>query len=119
FPVDGEMQADTAVVEDIQPGTCYGMPGAVSNETVDRYLGDNPELADYVRENYNLTDKRQVYSRMKQFDAVTLNRTVEGYRFKVRDGNCCTITTVTGSVEPGMEGLNLTVENRSTKNVPC
>ncbi|MDY6776491.1 MAG: hypothetical protein SVQ76_00120 [Candidatus Nanohaloarchaea archaeon] len=113
------MDVKAAVVEEIDPGTCYGMPGAVSDEMVQDHIESRPELAGYVRENYNLTDERQVYSRMKQFEAVTLNRTDSGYSFQVRDGNCCTITTVTGSVEPEAEGLNLTVENRSSRNVPC
>ncbi|MDY6769006.1 MAG: hypothetical protein SVW02_02775 [Candidatus Nanohaloarchaea archaeon] len=118
-PTAGKLPAKAALVAEYEPGTCYGMPGGVSQEMVASALQQNADVAAFVRDRYNLTEDRAVFNRVKQFNAVTLTETSGGYEFTVEDGNCCTITTYTGTVTKEDGRYTISQTGNTTENVPC
>ncbi|MCJ7450446.1 MAG: hypothetical protein MUP58_01765 [Candidatus Nanohaloarchaeota archaeon QJJ-9] len=107
------------LVEKYQPGTCFGMPGGVSEKMIEQTIEQNKKLSDYIKNQYNLQDKQKIYNKIKQFQNINLNRTGKKYDYILRDGNCCTITTYNGTATLGEGTITIQEENRSSENVPC
>ncbi|MFB6294639.1 MAG: hypothetical protein ABEI97_02675 [Candidatus Nanohaloarchaea archaeon] len=118
-PAAEPLPATAAVVAEYDPGTCYGMPTAVSPEMINTTLAQNPETAAFIRDRYATNSRFQTYSKLQQFSAVTLEETGDGYRFTVEDGNCCSITTYTGTVRRTADGYVIEETGNSTRTVPC
>lgn len=108
------------LVEKYSPGTCFGMPGPIPGQEINKTLEQNPELVKYIEDRFNVSEDRGIYKKITQFSNIQLNKTAEGYDFILKDGNCCKITTYQGKVtiEEG-EVEKISTTGKSTKNVPC
>lgn len=111
-------EARAAVVETVDPGTCFGMPGPVTEETKEDALQRNPDLAAFIRERFDTAATGETYERLRQYQQVILHNASAGYRFSVEDGRCCEIKTINGTVVGGREP-RVRFGANSTRTVPC
>lgn len=116
-------EARAAVIEAVDPGTCFGMPSPPSTEMMNRTVQENPDLAAFIQDQYQINGSAyrrvaKTYRYIRRFRQVTLRNTSTGYRFSVEDGDCCAITTINGTVT-GRRDPQVRFGQNTTKSVPC
>lgn len=119
---DNKIQRDMKahIVEEYDPGTCYGMPGVVSEKLMQDSVERNDELSEYIKQRYGVTKTKEIYHKIQQFNAVSLEKNPEGNMlFEIKDGNCCTINHIDGKIKQTDSGFQTTVKETKTENVPC
>ncbi len=114
-----EINIKIYLIDKYAPGMCFGMPGPVSDELVNRTLNQYPELVTLVKNRYNLSKDSQIFEKIEQLNSVTLVKTDAGYDFSFTDGGCCSINKYSGKIK--IEGDQITDEitNTSSEQVPC
>jgi len=109
-----------AIVDEYDPGTCFGMPTVVTEEQANATVADREALVDAICNEYDVdrNETFELYSTIQQFEQVQVTERTDGtYAFELRDGNCCTITTITGIYDP--ETGEISESARSSETVPC
>jgi len=109
-----------AVQQEYDPGTCFGMPGMVTEDHVNETIADNDELVESLCNDYPVTknDSHKLYTMIQQFGQIQVTEQSNGtYNFTVRDGECCVITTIRGVYNP-VTG-DVTETTRTNETVPC
>lgn len=115
-PPDETVERKTVLVDQFQPGD-WGMPGRTPDDVIRSELEQHPDLARYIRARYGLANDRDVYQKLEQFQRVTLRDNLA--RFTVKDGSTCTLEIINGTIAETGEGYDVTVTDRTAKNVPC
>lgn len=106
------------LIKRFNPGTCYGMPKPITKKQQEKVIKNNKELLVYIRLKYNIDNHRKIYFKIKQFKAITLDKKRRNiYKFTIKNGKCCTITTIKGTINS--ETLNINLKNKTNENVPC
>lgn len=96
------------------------MPTGVTKEQINQFIERNSEIADYVKEEFEISQENKIYEKIKQFKQIYLEKNPHSYKFELNDGNCCEIITYKGTVSiEGGEFQKINQTNKSVKNVPC
>lgn len=117
-PKINETEVKHDIVNEYNPGTCFGMPGAVSEKRMNETISKHPSLVKYISNKYSLNNTREVYRKIEQFNQVNVSQINETHmKFTIMDGNCCTIKTINGTLNTKTGEIVET--NNSTRTVPC
>ena len=120
FTVSTDLRVKLYLVDKYKPGVCFGMPGPIPTEAVRGMIDRNKDLAQFLRQQYNLTSDLEVYNKIKQLQNIQLSQLGSGkYSFTFMDGQCCTLTYYEGQVQIVGNNINDTVGTKETKTNPC
>ncbi len=120
FVVTQDLQVELYLIDKYKPGTCYGMPSPVPQESIDGMIVRNPDLTQFLKNRYNLTSGLEIYNKMKQIGAINLSLISGGnYNFEFHDGQCCTQTEYQGQVNVVGQTISDKLEVQESKTNPC
>lgn len=114
-----ELNIKAYLTEKYNPGGCFGMPESIPEEVVIETLSKNTNLATFVKNRFDISEDYEIYTKIEQFNGVTLTKTEFGYDFVFSDGRCCDIHTYTGKIIVNPNQITDEITNQSTENVPC
>ena len=120
FAVTPELLAKMYLADKYKPGTCYGLPKPVPEEAVAGMIARNPQLAQFLKQKYELSSDLDIYNKIKQLNGISLDKLGSGnFNFEFMDAQCCTMTGYQGQVL--IIGSNITdkVDKQETKTNPC
>ena len=113
-----EYRLERALIREFDVGTTFGMPKALTEEQIDLTAAEHPTLADRIRRDFDADDNRSVYTRIRQFQQVSVDHADgDTYRFSIRSGHGCSVTRITGAIDQGTD--EVTVANRTSLAMPC
>jgi len=108
------------LVDKYNPGTCYGMPSPVTEESINGMIARNKSLSALVKEKYKLKSDLEIYMKLKQIFGIQIEPVSGGkYEYDFIDGQCCSLNSYIGQIENIGGKISDTVTNQETKNNPC
>ncbi len=120
FTVSNELIVGMYLADKYDPGICYGLPVTIPDSAIKSKIAYEPELAEFLRQKYNLKSDLDVYNKMKQLQSsISLEFTGGKYKFNILDGQCCTQKKIEGTVEYLGGKISDTIIRQETKNNPC
>lgn len=100
FTITPQLIAKMHLVDKYKPGVCYGKAIPIPDVAIQGMLDTYPDLAAFVRQKYSLKTDLEVYTKMKQLNAIMLTESASSsYNFRFMDGQCCTETIYIGTVQ--------------------
>jgi len=119
FVITPELRAKLYLTDIYNPGVCYGLPGPVPAISVETLLARNRQLETFLRSQYSLKEDLDVYTKIKQINAISLEANRTGYQFNFTDAQCCTLKAYQGQVDTLSPKLKHEVEREDIKENPC
>lgn len=120
FVITQELIVQLYLIDKFNPGVCFGLPGPVPEEAVTSVLSSNLVLAKFLKDKYRLSTDLDVYNKIRQIKAITLQKIVGGkYNFSFMDGQCCTLMYYKGRVNVIGNDISDEVTDQETKTNPC
>lgn len=98
-------------------GTCFGMPSPTTETERKQTISEHNELALQLINEYDIEAVERLYTLVTKFLQIELDQeTSTKFSFTIRDGQCCTMRVIRGSITTTGEILETTEE---TKTMPC
>jgi len=108
------------LIDKYKPGSCLGQPSEMSAEEIAGYLRQNYPLAQFARQHYGISSDLEVYSKVKQIMAISLQRGSGGkYLYRFIDGQCCDLITLEGEIEIINANIFETLLKHNSKKISC
>ncbi|MBT7826741.1 MAG: hypothetical protein HN600_09130 [Bacteroidetes bacterium] len=108
------------LVEEYDPGICFGMPSPISDVDIENLYNLYQDLIPHVETRFMTTDSLDVFFYVNKYKNVSLSEhSGSEYLYTLLDGGCCIITTYTGVIY--LDDLDIIFEesNSDIEGVPC
>jgi hypothetical protein len=118
FKNDKELRIRAYLVEKYNPGDCFGMPQVKS--PYETKIIVNKELIERIKKEYKIKeDSKAEQFAIKMSKIGIIKESKNEYRYEVRDGRCCGITTYKGKIRLKNKKIIETVIEKKEEMVPC
>lgn len=115
-PEETNFDLKVRVYEKYDIGTCFGMPGGVSEEMMEEEISTNSSLVTKLQEEYDVSETEQLYEMIQQYNQISVTETEDGtIEYEVKDGECCKIYTYSGVITDS----EVREKYESVEGVPC
>lgn len=120
FTITQELLIQLYLADKYDPGICYGAPAPVPEVAVSGMIERNPELAQFLKERYNLSTDLAIYEKVKQLNGIQLTKLSGGlYRYNFTDGQCCSLAAYEGQATIVGQKVSDEIINKESKTNPC
>lgn len=118
FKNENEFRIRAYLVDKYNPGNCFGMPQIKS--PFETEIKVKEDLIEKIKKEYNIKDdsKAEQFA-IKMSKIGIIKESKNEYRYEVRDGRCCGITTYTGKIRLKKKKIIETVIGKKEEMVPC
>lgn len=114
-----ELEIKAYLVEKYNPGTIFGQPRPIDDREVQLTLGINSDLTRFLKDRFGATTDFQLYTKIQQFQNITLTKNDSGYDLILYDGRSCSAFAYKGRIEiTGGKIFHEEIE-KSHKSDPC
>lgn len=89
FQITPALLVKMHLADTYNPGICFGDPTAVPQSAINSMMSSQKDLAEFLRQQYNLNSDLEVYNKIKQFQGFDLREVGSSkFDFIFKDGQC-------------------------------
>lgn len=116
--IDSPRDVERQLLAEFDVGTCSGMPTVITEDDMATSILNHSQLTAYIVVHHNVTSQERIYEYIQQYKNIHVeNVSAETYEFRIRDGECCAVTTISGTYNATTDVITIT--NKTTEHMPC